>query len=161
MKRLGHRRIALPGAEANARPPGPRERALAGLGLSAVCTGRRPTGFSPQQFGRAGAAAVARAVEAEGVTAACFLDDEDAAFAMRELKRLGFRVPEDLSVTGFDGMPFTAALTPQLTTLRIPVARMVERVHEILSGESEETVHRFGPRLIRGESLGPAPGTVR
>ena len=37
----------------------------------------------------------------------------------------GLRVPDDLSVTGFDDIPFAAASIPALTTVRMPVREMV------------------------------------
>ncbi len=157
MKRLGHSRVALPGADASSKRKDVRERAFEQVGLSVVRTGRGRGGSAHP--GRAMAGGVARAVESHGVTAACFYDDEDAAFAMGEFARRGIRVPRDLSVTGFDGMPFADALTPPLTTLRVPVAAMAERVCEILSAAEAEAVHSLKPELVRGESLGPAPGT--
>ena len=40
-----------------------------------------------------------------------------AAAIIRELQRLGRRVPEDIRVTGFDNMDFSALLKPSLTTV--------------------------------------------
>ena len=36
------------------------------------------------------------------------------------MRERGIRVPEDMSVTGFDDIPFARYLTPQLTTVRSP-----------------------------------------
>jgi len=158
MKRLRHRVVALPGLDAGDQQTDVRERAFQEIGLAAVRTGRWAGDPASHRRGRAAAAGIMRAMEAEDATAACFYDDEDAAFAMRGLKRKGVRVPEDLSVTGFDGMPFADALTPPLTTLRVPVERMVERVRAILGREVKGAEHRVKPELVRGASLGPAPG---
>jgi len=154
MKRLGHRRVALPGREAGDGHGDVRERAFQEVGLSTVRTGRERNARTAAPPGRSMASGVARAMKSQGVTAACFYDDGDAAFAMRELSRKGVHIPAELSVTGFDGMPFADVLTPPLTTLRVPVPQMAQRVRDILSARNAETIHRFEPELIRGESLG-------
>ena len=63
------------------------------------------------------AAATARRaldLEAQAVAAG---NDLRAAAIIRELQRLGRRVPEDIRVTGFDNMDFSALLKPSLTTV--------------------------------------------
>lgn len=54
----------------------------------------------------------------KGVTAIVCASDSIAADVMRECERLGYHVPEDISVTGFDDLPSSAHLTPPLTTIR-------------------------------------------
>lgn len=53
-----------------------------------------------------------------GVTAILCSDDIRAISALRECEDLGIRVPEDVSVIGFDDLPLTENTTPALTTLR-------------------------------------------
>jgi LacI family transcriptional regulator len=50
-----------------------------------------------------------------------FFADNDiiAAGAVRALQENGLRVPEDVSVVGFDDMPFCEVMSPRLTTLRV------------------------------------------
>jgi LacI family transcriptional regulator len=50
--------------------------------------------------------------------------DAMALGAMRALREAGLRVPEDISITGFDDMPFAARTEPPLTTVRQPIQRM-------------------------------------
>lgn len=56
----------------------------------------------------------------EPPTALICFNDMAAIGALLAAREGGFRVPEDLSVIGFDGLEFTAALNPPLTTVDIP-----------------------------------------
>ncbi|NGN64909.1 LacI family transcriptional regulator, partial [Streptomyces sp. A7024] len=47
-------------------------------------------------------------------------DDVLAAGACKAVRRLGLRVPEDVSVTGFDDLALATAVEPELTTVRLP-----------------------------------------
>lgn len=53
-----------------------------------------------------------------GVTAILFSHDIRAVSAMTECANLGIRIPEDLSIIGFDDLPLTAHTAPPLTTIR-------------------------------------------
>ena len=55
-----------------------------------------------------------------------------AVGAIRALRDHGLRVPEDVSVVGFDGLELTEYLSPRLTTIRQPVDRLAERGVNIL-----------------------------
>ena len=54
----------------------------------------------------------------KGATAIVCASDAIASDVMDECERLGYHVPEDISVTGFDDLPFATHLTPPLTTIR-------------------------------------------
>ncbi|MGX1881982.1 LacI family DNA-binding transcriptional regulator [Streptomyces sp. NPDC055287] len=54
-------------------------------------------------------------------------DDIVAAGACKAVRRLGLRVPEDVSVTGFDDLALATAVEPELTTVRLPAERVGER----------------------------------
>lgn len=54
------------------------------------------------------------------VTAVFAAGDEMAIGVIRALLEAGRRVPEDVSVVGFDDMPVTGYVTPPLTTVRQP-----------------------------------------
>lgn len=62
------------------------------------------------------------------VTMACFKDDELAGYVMHQLRLAGLNIPLDISITGFDGMPFSECYEPPLTTLKVPVNEMVQFV---------------------------------
>lgn len=50
-----------------------------------------------------------------------------AAGACKAVRRLGLRVPEDVSVTGFDDLALATAVEPELTTVRLPAEQVGER----------------------------------
>ncbi len=51
-------------------------------------------------------------------------DDLIAVGAISALNELGLNVPEDVSVTGFDNIPWTTVVTPKLTTVNQPISEM-------------------------------------
>ncbi len=55
-----------------------------------------------------------------GVTAVFAANDDMAIGLIRALTEAGRRVPEDVSVVGFDDIPVAAYVTPPLTTVRQP-----------------------------------------
>ncbi|TVZ05365.1 LacI family transcriptional regulator [Trebonia kvetii] len=59
-----------------------------------------------------------------GIDAVFAASDLMAAGALHALRRLGRRVPRDVAVIGFDGLPAAQQTDPQLTTVRQPVAAM-------------------------------------
>ena len=91
----------------------------------------------------------------------CF-NDIAAIGAIRALKDAGLRVPEDVSVVGFDDIQSAAYSTPSLTTVRQPLSEMGQRGAQILlerianreSAYPAEVV--MEPELVVRESTGPA-----
>ena len=65
-------------------------------------------------------------------TALVAFNDISAIGAMRAFRDAGLRVPEDISVVGFDDIQGAAYLTPRLTTVRQPLRRMGEIAAERL-----------------------------
>ena len=51
-------------------------------------------------------------------------NDVLAAGAMRGARRLGLAIPDELSITGFDDIDLATAVSPALTTVRVPHSRM-------------------------------------
>jgi DNA-binding LacI/PurR family transcriptional regulator len=91
-------------------------------------------------------------------TALVAFNDISAIGAMRALRDANLRVPEDVSVIGFDDIQAAAYLTPRLTTLRQPLRRMGEiAAEQLLARLSNGTRPRseqisVDPELIIRES---------
>lgn len=66
--------------------------------------------------------------------------DEVAHDLVQQLKLMGFRVPEDVAVAGYDDYRLPVITTPQLTTYRVNVEQMgwiaVDQLMQIISGRS-------------------------
>ena len=69
-------------------------------------------------------------------------DDKLALALMDELRKLKVRVPEDLGIVGFDGIPFAALANPRLTTVATPAGEMGR-----LAAASLIRTIQFGARL--------------
>ena len=85
-------------------------------------------------------------------------NDLIAISAIRCLAEHGIRVPEDVSITGFDNIRWTDVVTPRLTTIAQPVgaigARAVELMQESMSGERIPARHTvFDVTLIERDSV--------
>ena len=59
-------------------------------------------------------------------------NDMMAIAIMQELTELGIRVPQDVSIVGFDDIPWCTAVTPPLTTIRMPLKKIGEEAMELL-----------------------------
>jgi LacI family transcriptional regulator len=89
----------------------------------------------------------------------CF-NDIAAIGAVRGLRDLGLRVPEDISVIGFDDIKAAAFLTPGLTTIRQPLAEMGRCAAQCIVNRLNRTEDfraqvAFEPELIVRESTAP------
>jgi LacI family transcriptional regulator len=84
--------------------------------------------------------AMAALVSRKNATLIVAGNDLIAINAMRYLADQGVKVPDDISVTGFDNIRWTDVVTPRLTTIAQPVgaigAKAVELVQEKMSGAS-------------------------
>ncbi|MFJ7490376.1 LacI family DNA-binding transcriptional regulator [Streptomyces sp. NPDC097727] len=88
-----------------------------------------------------------------------FANDQMAVGALRALERRGVRVPEDIAVTGFDGIPLSRIVRPPLTTVRQPIRQLGEQAVELLvqrlGNSGREPVSLMLPvSLIRRASCG-------
>ncbi|MCH8189706.1 MAG: substrate-binding domain-containing protein [Proteobacteria bacterium] len=68
-------------------------------------------------------------------TAVFCANDIQAIGAMMECRETGLRVPEDISIVGFDDLPIAQCTTPQLTTVRVPAHEMGRRAAEFARAE--------------------------
>ena len=91
-----------------------------------------------------------------------FVSDNDvlAVGAMRAFQEYGYRVPEDISIIGFDDSYICTITTPALTTIRSPknaIGRTaVKRIQEILdTGDTNIIKSRLGTSLVVRDSTAP------
>ncbi len=97
-------------------------------------------------------------------TALFAYNDISAIGAIRALQEQGLRVPQDVSVLGFDDIPGAAFHTPSLTTVRQPLNRMGEvaaqSLLERIEGKKEYPSEiAIEPELVVRESTAQAPGS--
>jgi DNA-binding LacI/PurR family transcriptional regulator len=89
-------------------------------------------------------------------TAVCCYNDMSALGAMRSIRLHGLRVPEDISVAGFDDLFIAAYTQPPLTTVRQPMRRMgqlaMEHLLMLISGEESAVKIKVQSELIVRES---------
>ena len=93
-------------------------------------------------------------------TAVFAFNDLLAIGVIQAARSRGLRVPEDVSVVGFDDLEFSTIVTPPLTTVRQPLAEMgrtaVSMLVRLLEHKRFETLHfQLGTRLVVRESTAP------
>ena len=85
-------------------------------------------------------------------------DDEAATGVLAALRHAGRRIPEDVSVVGFDDLTFAAHLNPPLTTARAPIERAGNLAGRmllaILHGEEMPPSHPLPVELVIRRSCG-------
>jgi DNA-binding LacI/PurR family transcriptional regulator len=159
---LGHRRVAFCGNEmlldVHERRAAFEERA-GELGLPATPELVRHT----ENTFAGGEAALAELLAlTEPPTAVIGATDVIAIGVIHAAYERGVRVPDDLSVVGFDDVPLAAAIVPGLTTVQMPVAAMIgAAVERVVDGGAEQSVPSpFAPSLVVRGSSGLPPATA-
>ena len=135
---LGHRRVAFIGGSGGMRSSSTRRRAyyeeMERLGLPTDREMRTDAGFTPP----AGEFCVSRlfsgATPDRRPTAIIAINDLVALGALRQLQRMGLRVPEDVALIGCDNQFFTPYLNPSLTTVDLhPFDHGVTAIEELIA----------------------------
>ncbi|HMH41635.1 MAG TPA: LacI family DNA-binding transcriptional regulator [Gaiellaceae bacterium] len=98
----------------------------------------------------------------ERPTAIFAFNDNIAIGAIQAARARGIRVPEELSIVGFDDIEHATIVTPALTTVRQPLAEMgrtaVSLLMRLLEGQRFETLHvELATRLVVRDSTAPPP----
>ena len=94
----------------------------------------------------------------ERPTAILAMSDRVAMFALEWLKQRNLRVPEDVSVIGYDGVPEAALCSPALTTIEQPIAEIGRRaVERILSGDASVQHETLPVKLVVRASTATPP----
>jgi len=165
---LGHRRIAFSGGPKNSIDSTDRLRGLEEqLALAnAPALRAEDTAFGSAYDPEAGIRAAQdflRRPVAQRPTAVVLGNDTMALAFMRELLRSGLRIPEDVSVVGFDGVEEGARFWPSLTTVAQPMHTLGSTACRVLLERIEEPEHdivttvEHPMELVARESTGPAP----
>lgn len=159
---LGHRtvhHIALPNS-------GRRGGRTAGWSAALKAAGLEPpeplhTGWDPVEAYR-----LAQTLAADAdVTAVLAGNDEVAVAVLRALAEKGRRVPDDVSVIGFDDQPLAALVTPALTTVAQDFVELGRRAFHLLSGQLGDSdapqTASVPARLVVRESTARASRSLR
>lgn len=107
----------------------------------------------------------AAAVRSSGATAVFCYNDLMAIGLMRELQLAGIKVPEDMSILGFDNIFGSDFTTPPLSTIRSPLreagdAAVRNILDKLYSPEPGATPGPLLTELVLRGSTGPAAGTA-
>ncbi|MFE9774336.1 LacI family DNA-binding transcriptional regulator [Streptomyces sp. NPDC005931] len=155
---LGHRRFLHLAADVASWTFEVRARELAARLARVPGTSLR-TARSPISIKGAQAAAEVALSHSHRPTAVVCDDDQLAAGTYKAARRLGLRVPGDLSVTGLDDLALATAIDPELTTVRLDAELFGERGMQALMAVLDDRTPEAGDipvsLVVRG-STGPA-----
>ncbi|MBM7830840.1 DNA-binding LacI/PurR family transcriptional regulator [Agromyces cerinus] len=162
---LGHRRIGLA-----AGPVGNRPSELRVEGFIAALRMRGDDGpfhvVRHEYSIEGGISATTALLDDSPLTAIVAASDEIALGAVRAVRRRGLRVPEDISIVGYDDVYPLDYADPPLTSVRQPLERLAEAVVPVMTRLlKHRTVHRgellFEPELIIRSSTSVPPTPSR
>jgi len=155
---LGHRHIAYAagplGSWADSRRSDTVARACESFGIRLTRLSHHAASI---QGGRAAAAPAA----ASGATAVIAYNDLVALGVEAGMSDLGRSCPEDISIVGIDDIEMAGAVTPGLTTVRMPIGRSgalaVDLLLQAMAGTPPEEAAVLNSQLIvRGSTSAPA-----
>jgi DNA-binding LacI/PurR family transcriptional regulator len=158
---LGHERVGMVlGPEDHV----PSRRKMDAMVAAAARLGRK----SPEDlvertsFSMEGARAAATKLIDRGATGIVCASDVLALGTVRAARRLGLRVPQDVSVVGYDDSAFMNCTDPPLTTVRQPIEAMGQAAVDLLVSQIEGVGVTpdellFEPELVVRGSTAPVP----
>lgn len=159
----GHEKIAVCGGEIsrNERARGRRAGIIAAMGEQGLSIPDEWQVIAPfsYQGGREGFRRLWE--QPERPTAIVFGTDLQAIGALYEARQMGLRVPDDVSILGFDGIEEGELMQPSLATVELPaheIGRLAAlRMVALLEEEPPEHAEPLPHTLRLRESLGPPP----
>ena len=166
---LGHRQIAFLGPDRAERSVGAiREKAfISALSAQGITTDenlivRGGDGDNPYSFSYGYQMATRLLARKIPFTAVVAISDVIALGAQKALIDAGLKIPEDVSITGFDGIEFARYTNPALTTVEQPIELLAETSCRLLFAQMKKQSITRPQRLLRGslliaDSTGPAP----
>lgn len=160
----GHRRIAVIGGPSALWTA---QQRLAGYREAAAAAGLDPdeipvfVGDYRQDSGFELATKALDVPDAERPTALVCANDMMAIGALEHCKATGIRVPQDVSIVGFDDLPISALLTPRLTTVSQPAREMgfraVTALFDLIADRPSESLGQLAAQVRLRDSVAPPP----
>jgi len=169
LQALGHRRIAFTGGSSEISDSGIRGKIfleeIKAHNLPAEARYPHEAGYTPE----AGELTVLKMLSGlerfAWPTALIAINDLVALGALRQLHRMGLRVPDDIAIIGCDNQFFSAFTTPPLTTIDLQAIEHARTAVQVLLGEQKQIVPHFTQvreaTLIVRESCGVQLGRRR
>ena len=165
----GHREIAFLKGQKDSSDSKTRWAAICdaaknlGLRVRPELTVQIETDLATPELGYPGAKALL--ARKQPFTALFAYNDISAIGAIQAFHEAGLRVPEDVSVVGFDDIPLAVIFKPELTTICQPLLRMGQIAAKTIIDQIEKTAEytpeiMVEPELIRRASSGPAKGST-
>lgn len=161
--RKGHQRIALCNGFAGTNERARSRAAGTRAALKAAGLSLDPSLVTEQPFSFEGGREAVRLFLGRAMPPTVLIcgTDLQAIGAIDECRRRGIRVPEDLSITGFDDIEHAAIVVPPLTTVKVPTEDIgilaARRVVALLEGQAVQPAAPLETKIIVRESLGAAP----
>ncbi|MGB7800703.1 LacI family DNA-binding transcriptional regulator [Buttiauxella sp.] len=94
-------------------------------------------------------------------TALFACNDDMALGASKALHQAGVRIPQDISLFGFDDAPSAQWLEPGLSSVYLPIDSMIttaiDQAVKLANGEAIEAIPPFVGKLVLRESVAPGP----
>lgn len=79
--------------------------------------------------------------------------DSIAYSLIKDLKKEGYRIPEDLAVVGYDDYFFSTMCNPKLTTLRVNMVSMCHEAYLLIKQKIENRKINIGRKVVCGELI--------
>ncbi len=160
---LGHRHFGVITSPVrnNDRIAARRDGALAALAEHGVGAGRTAVLEVPYTIADGRTALRSLVETGRALTAVVCTADVLAIGALQECRVLGIRVPEAVSVSGFDDLDLAVHLEPPLTTVRAPASELGQKAADYLltrirGGTVPERVELNASLIVRGSTGPPA-----
>jgi len=160
----GHRRLAMISgiSHMNDRAADRIAGVLAAAAAAGIARSELPVIESGYGFDDAAKAFAELMAQTPRPTAVLCGNDVLAVGAMQKARELGLRVPEDVSITGFDDIDLASVVTPKLTTVEVPHQRMGEAAAgmliKLINKQPVEPQIEFPTTVVERGTLGPPPG---
>ena len=156
---LGHRRIGYVGGPRASRSEAERRTALeqvgAELSVEIVDVGHFPPGIQ-------GGVSAAEPLLLRDLSAALAYNDVLALGLISGLRTLGFTVPGDVSVVGWDDIEYAAVSSPALSTVRVPRHRIgALGIDALVAPDGSVTEQRLETRFVPRDSTARRRGAVQ